>query len=257
MKRFLRSKLAILLLAAAAFRPAIALAEEITVTVGDWPPYISQGMKNNGAISHLISDIFADEGIEVTIRFLPWARAYAEAAAGKHEATGVWMHKEEREADFIYSDPVLTESFVFFHLKTKKFNWKTLKDLEGLRLGGGIKYSYGPEMDQALESGQLTMERAANDQSNFAKLLLERITLYPQEMNVGYASLLSEFSKADRDKITHHPKPFLNNQSHLLFPKKLKASEVLLRKFNKRLQEYRASGRYNEYLEKMRDGLYL
>lgn len=233
-----------------------AEAETLTIAVGDWPPYISQNQKHNGMIAHLIEDVFRAGGVEVEFRFLPWGRAYAEAAAAQFTATGVWMHKPEREADFLYSAPVLNEEFVFFHRRDRAFNWTRLEDLRGRVMGGGIKYSYGAEMDAALADGLITMERVNSDRQNFRKLLLGRIELYPQEKNVGLSALRKEFNEAERARITYHPKPFLNNQSFLLFPRKAPHSKVLLAMFNRQLLAFRQDGRYDAYLKDLERGFY-
>ena len=229
---------------------------ELKISVGDWPPYLSSDLKHNGVIAHLISDLFADEGYRVSFQFLPWPRAYSAAAAGRFDATAVWMHKDEREADFLFSAPLLDEQFVFFHLKSLPFDWRRFDDLTGMTLGGGLEYSYGPGFDAFLAENKVKMERVSNDQQNFDKLLKERVVLYPQEMNVGYAALRSHFSPEDQAKITHHPKPLLVNLSYLMLPKSLKGSPALLERFNERLQRYRESGRYQRYFDDLKQGKY-
>jgi polar amino acid transport system substrate-binding protein len=134
--------------------------EELLISVGDWPPYLSADLQHGGVIAHLISDLFADEGYQVNFQFLPWPRAYAAAAAGRFDATAVWMHKGEREADFLFSAPLLDEQFVFFHLKNQPFDWQEFTDLNGMRLGGGLEYSYGEAFDSFLSKGTVKMERS-------------------------------------------------------------------------------------------------
>jgi polar amino acid transport system substrate-binding protein len=230
--------------------------QELKISVGDWPPYLASELKHNGVIAHLISDIFADEGYRVSYRFLPWPRAYADAAAGKYDASAVWMHKDERDADFLFSAPLLNEEFVFFHLKSQPFEWSNFDDLTGMKLGGGLEYSYGPAFDAFLASGKVQMERVSSDQQNFGKLLKERITLYPQEVNVGYAALKSHFSPAEIARISNHTKPLLVNLSYLMLPKSLPSSQALLERFNRRLQSYRKSGRYEQYFKDFQQGKY-
>ena len=229
---------------------------ELKISVGDWPPYLSSELKHNGVIAHLISDLLADEGYRVSFQFLPWPRAYAAAAAGRFNGTAVWMHKAEREADFLFSAPLLDEQFVFFHLKSLPFDWQSFDDLTGMTLGGGLEYSYGPQFDAFLAQGKVKMERVSSDQQNFDKLLKERVVLYPQEMNVGYAALRSHFSAAEMQRITHHPKPLLVNLSYLMLPKSLDSSPALLKRFNTRLQHYRDSGRYQRYFDDLQQGKY-
>jgi polar amino acid transport system substrate-binding protein len=221
--------------------------QALSISVGDWPPYLSADLKHNGVIAHPISDLFANEGYRVSLQFLPWPRAYAATAAGRFAASVVWMHKGEREADFLYSAPLLDEQFVFFHLKSFPFDWQSRDDLTGMTLGGGLEYSYGSKFDAFPSTGQVRMERVSSDLQNLEKLLKKRVVLYPQEINVGYAALHSHFTPADIAKITYHPKPLLNNLSYLMFPRTLDGSLELLERFNRRLQQYRDSGRYEQY----------
>ena len=86
---------------------------QLQISVGDWPPYLSSELRHEGEIAHLISAVFGDEGYRVSFRFLPWPRAYSDAAAGKFDATGVWMHKRERKTDFLFSAPLLDEQLYF------------------------------------------------------------------------------------------------------------------------------------------------
>ena len=199
---------------------AIRAQEKITIAVGEWPPYISQDQKHNGVISHIITDIFADIGIEASMQFLPWSRAYNDTAKGLFPVTAVWMHKKEREIDFIYSDAVLIEQFVFFHRKNRQFDWKTINDLKEFTIGGINASSYGPELDKALSQEKILIDRVIRPQQNFKKLLHNRIDLFPFELNVGHAMLKKYLSKEEQKKITYHKKPYLNNSSFLLFPKK-------------------------------------
>lgn len=228
----------------------------VTISIGEWPPYTSINQKYNGVIAHIISDVFSEMGLKVHFQNMPWARAYAEAASGRTDGTGVWMYKKEREKDFIYSDPILEEQFVFFHLKSDAFDWNTIPDLKGSMMGGVRQSSYGPEMDAAINSGFLTMTRVTHFRQNFFRLLEGRIRLFPMEVNVGYSTLKQYVPKSKHDLITHHPKPFLENFSYVLFPRKNKESEKLVFEFNKRLKRFRETGRYDRYFADLKDGKY-
>jgi polar amino acid transport system substrate-binding protein len=240
----------------ALFSAQQVFAEEISIAVGDWPPYLSEKLKHNGIMGHLIKDVFEAEGYDVEITFLPWARAYDEAKVGRLDMTGVWMHKPERENDFYYSDPVLNEQFVFFHLKSTNFKWTTLDDLVGLKIGGGVEYSYGPEFDAALQSGNLIIERVPSKIMNWRKLFSGRILIYPEEINVGYSSLRQHFHSDKSYLVTHHPKPLLNNLSYVLFPKSSARSQLHMQRFNSRLKKFRESGKYDRYFQGLQEGYY-
>lgn len=243
-------------------RPAVALLvlfwsgalfaespEQITISVGDWPPFFVENEPGQGTVARLVRDIFAEQGYEVTFHFLPWKRAYREAASGRHDATAIWMHAEEREADFIYSNAVMQERFVLFYRKDDPIQWDTLPDLAGLTIGGSIGYSYGPEFDQAVEHNTLSIEWAASTDLNFRKLLYGRIDAFPEEINVGYHILRRETDNPESWKITHHPKPILENESFLLFPRNDPDTPGLAAVFNQGLRSFREDGRYQDYFE--------
>ena len=234
----------------------IQAQETITISVGEWPPYISQDQRHNGIVSHLISDIFSEMGIDVSFQFLPWTRAYNETKQGRYEATAIWMEKAERKIDFLYSDPVLIEQFVFFYSKGLVFNWETIEDLKKFTLGGIYAYSYGPELDKIISEQTVEIETMNRPKQGFKMLLKGRIEVFPLEINVGKSILEKAFSEEERKKITYHDKAFLNNSSFLLFPKSLTGSKDLSEMFNQHLQKFKDTGQYNEYFEKLKDGYY-
>lgn len=231
--------------------------ESINIAVGEWPPYISEEQKYNGVVAHIITDIFHDIGIQANIRFLPWSRAYNDTSKGMYAASAIWMHKDERAEYFIYSNEVLTEEFVFFHKKSFKFNWDSIADLETISIGGIYGYSYGPDIDEAIDKSQIRFaQEVTTPEQNFKMLLHDRIEIFPFELNVGHSILKDNFSVNEVKNITHNPKPFLLNSSFVLFPKALAGSKGLSIRFNKRLQEIKDNGEYKLYFKKLKDGFY-
>ena len=230
--------------------------EKLSIAVGEWPPYLTTEQRHGGVVAHLIKDVFLEEGYDLEFVVLPWARVYLEASVGRYDMTGVWMHKIEREEDFYFSQAVLTERFVFFHLRESRFSWQTLDDLQGLKIGGDLEYSYGSVFDELLKLGTLRMDRVSTVKQNFNKLLLGRLDIYPQEVNVGYANLKHLLSPEQVNHITHHPKQFLDTLSYVLFPKKRERSKLLLTRFNQRLKQFKKDGRYQAYFEALQNGAY-
>lgn len=223
--------------------------QHLDISVGDWPPFFIEEEAGQGSVARLIRDIFAEEGYTVTFHFRPWQRAYREAALGNHHATAIWMYAPEREQDFTYSDPVMKERFVLFYLKDRPMEWENLSDLANLRVGTSIGYSYGPDFDTAVDNKLLTVDQAASTVLNFRKLLYGRIDVFPEEINVGYYILNREISRTEAQKVTHNPKPILENESFLLFPKNEPATEHLVEAFNRQLAEFRNNGRYDDYFD--------
>jgi len=180
------------------FSFAQAKEQTIKIGVGEWAPYLSKDLKHKGIAGRIITEIFAKEGIQVTFKFYPWKRAFEMAKFGKIDGTAVWLKKPEREKIFYYTDAVIEEKHVFFHLKKKPFEWNKISDLKNMHLGGLVGFSYGKELDTAIEMKKLLIDRTITDTQNFKKLLNGRIELYPQEVNVGLNVLQKEFSLKQR-----------------------------------------------------------
>lgn len=227
----------------------------LTISAGEWPPFLSESLPHQGVVAHLIRDIFAEAGFSVSFTFLPWARAYHDTANGKYAATAVWMLAEERTKDFLYSAPVLSEQFVLFHLKQRHFDWQQLTDLRGLLIGGGLGYSYGPAFDQALDNKVFKMSRVSSVEQNFRRLAAGRIDVFAEEISVGYHTLNHQLPELAA-VISHHPRPLLINQSFLLFPQNNPDTAQLLQVFNQQLLLFRQSGRYQSYFDRLAAGGY-
>ena len=223
----------------------------LNIIVGEWPPFVSEQSKQHGPVAHLISDLFKEAGYQVKFHFAPWGRVYSLAANSQlYDATAVWMYKPEREQDFLFSEAVLQEQFVFFSLKSRQLQAERLEQIIGMRLGGDIAYSYGPELDKMVADGKVSQQRVTDVKQNFGKLLRGRIDLYPQELRVGLAELQS-LDPASAARITHSQTPFLRNDSFVMFPRQMPDSAKLRDQFNQQLQQAIASGRYQRYFERL------
>lgn len=228
----------------------------IKITLGEWPPFITESQHHNGFVAHLIHDVLSDAGYTPVFAFYPWTRAYKTAALGRANATAVWMHKAEREQDFYYSEPVLNEEFVFFYLKGSGFEWSEIADLSQYKLGGILSSSYGKAFDDALKQGDLSIDLAPNNQVAFLKLLAGRIDALPLEKSVGLASIREQLKPEQQALITFHPKRLLENHSFLLVSKALEDSPLIIKSFNRVLDEYRKDGRYQTYFDDFEAGAY-
>ncbi|WGW00733.1 transporter substrate-binding domain-containing protein [Vibrio sp. YMD68] len=232
--------LSVLMLAFPSFADDSTSSKIIKISAGEWPPFIGKNLDNFGSVGKTITDVFALQGYTVEFEFYPWTRAYVKAQEGEFDATAVWMFDESRTEHFYYSDPVAKEEFVFFYNKENPFSWSSLEDLTGKELGGGIGYSYGEPLNKLIDSKQVSMSRVKEPSQNILRLKHQRIDLYPEERQIGMYNL-SQQPKEVQDSITYHPKPFLSNDSFLLFSKQSPNGQALLEIFNQGLKQWNAS----------------
>jgi len=114
MKKVLFSTILIL------FTTTLSIANTtIRITNGECESYLSEYSYEYGLVSHIISETFKLEGINVKWGFFPWNRSLEVAKLGSWDASAVWMPTKEREAAFWISESAINTSFGFFILKKK------------------------------------------------------------------------------------------------------------------------------------------
>lgn len=231
--------------------------EKIRLTNGEWSPWLSESLKHYGVVSHIVGDAFALGGVEVTYGFFPWPRSLSLAQHGKWDGSVVWYYTEERTQHFIYSDPVVKTSDVFFHLKDFSFDWNSVEDLKGLEIGAVKGVFYFQEFEDAEKAGKITTSRAPSFLINVRKLLKGRIDVFPMAVEVAQEIFRENLSKEETAKITYHPKNFGERTLHVLFSKKVERNKKMKAIFDHNLKRLKESGKYDQYLQNSLNGKYL
>lgn len=134
----------------------------------------------------------------------------------------------------------------------KPFNWENLEDLKSISVGGTIGYFY----QAAFKQSKLDVQWVSTDEANLKKLLLGRIDVFPANIDSTYYMLQENFSADDIKSIKYHKRPLSTAPSSLIFFKKIKRNERLIRLSNKGLKQLKDSGKYDKYFEESRNGDY-
>lgn len=229
--------------------------EQIRLTNGEWPPYLSEKLPQNGAASHIVTEAFAAVGVDVEYGFFPWKRAYQLAVDGIWHGTLIWVKTPERERDFYYSDVVISDPEYLFYLKSRKLKWKEVKDLKNLNIGATLHTVY-PTLEAAEKEGILTIDRSGNYDNLYQRLLHKRIDAIPQVNQVGKYFQRARLSKKDRVQITHSSTVLQLRQYHLILSKNVEENSRFIELFNQGLAILKASGRYYEIISALDTGEY-
>ncbi len=238
--------------------PTVLYAETtIRITNGEWQPYLSEYSYQFGLASHIVTEAFRSEEIDIEWGFFPWKRSYDVAKKGKNwDASAAWWPSKEAKEDFLLSDSVVSTSFVFFHLKSYKFKWESVDDLKGLQIGFTRGYDYGKEFMEAMKEKKITVQTANSDELNYKKLLAGRTNIFPNDPVVGGAQIRDTFSPEKVKLFTNHPKEFEVSTLHLLISKNCKNGKLLLEKFNSGLKKLKESGRLDQMCKDLDSGKY-
>lgn len=222
--------------------------ETITLTAGEWLPYISAQAPHYGPVARIVSAAFALEGVHVKYAFRPWSRAYAEAAGGLADGSVGWSTNNgdsDRNRRFYFSDVLFDGQSVFFHLKSRPFRWTTFERLADVKLGGTAGYEYRFDNDP-----RIRMDRsAASDELNFRKLAAGRFDIFPANLDVGLHILRHDLPPEQASLITWDPRPYNITHYHMILNKTPAANQRYLALFNRGLQRLKDSGKYAQYMQ--------
>lgn len=100
-------------------------AETAQVAAGEYAPFVSEKLPQNGVTSAIVTAAFNSQKVDVKYAFLPWKRGYLNTGRGDYVGTFPYLKTAEREADFIYSEPIFTDRFRMFvnNKDAKKIDW--------------------------------------------------------------------------------------------------------------------------------------
>lgn len=234
-----------------------ARSEIIRLTNGEWPPYFGEHLPHHGVGSRIVEEAFAREGVEVQWEFHPWARALRMAERGQRTGTALWLRSPEREGAFHISEAVLESGYVLFHRRDRRFDWQSVDDLQGLRLGGTLGYDYGEAFQQAERDGRLQVARMRGERQGLDMLLAGRIDVLPVDRIVAMHLLRNEYGVTERARLTYHPRPLRVDSLHLLLSRRVSGNAELLARFNHGLAALRREGLLDRYLDDLQQTLAL
>lgn len=253
-RRTLTNTLTGILLALAGLFPVYALGENVRITNGEWPPFTSERLPDKGPLSRIVSEAFALEGVTVEYGYFPWKRAYDYARTGKWDGSVGWAPTPKHQEDFLMSKPVLMVDKGLFHLKNIPFDWKTIDDLKGWKVGGTAGYSYGDEWDEAVGEGRLQVEEVTVNEQNIRKLLLRRVNIVAMEVNVANHLLRTILTPKEATSIVQHPRLLMQTPICLALSRKSERSAALIERFNRGLQRLTESGAHARYIQELHAG---
>lgn len=224
--------------------------DKVRITSGEWSPYMSLSLEHNGLIAQIAREAFEVQGVKVQISFFPWARTQELSKSGEWDATLAFTKTKLREPFYIFSDPIYTGHYVFFHRKEWTFQWNNYSDLSKYMMASTRGFGgMGQSFLDAEESGLIHVLRNTNDIQSFMMLQSRRVQLVPSDLEVGYVLLHDIFGKKAVNEFSHNPTQIRISDYCLAISKKSKKAQEILETFNAGLAKLRKSGRYAEILK--------
>ncbi|WP_097459059.1 substrate-binding periplasmic protein [Mangrovitalea sediminis] len=231
--------------------PKVLPDDTVYITTNDWPPYVDVGAPDLGPLARVINRVFNEAGYKVKYVVQPWKRDKKLVVDGHADALMPAYCSPDRVKYYLCSEPLVTGKLVLFHRTDFPFQWKTVKDLEGLKIGATLGYYYGADFERMEKAGKLQILRIASDETNMRLLMMGRIQLFPQDEAVGYAMIKQLFPRDRWHDITNAPRPLHRESLYLLFTRATPRGRHLMDVFNKGLLKLRNQNQLQDMLQKL------
>jgi polar amino acid transport system substrate-binding protein len=225
---------------------AHASTGEVNLVTVDYAPFYGPTLPNEGPITEIVTAAFKNVGYQVNVKYVPWARAVADAKAGKADGLhGAWFSKE-REEWFVYSDKLPGNEIVLFKRKgTEPEAFIGYDDLQPYKIGVVRGYVNPPEFDAA----DLRTEEANSDKLNLTKLAKGRVDLILIDRAIAKYMLANELAEY-KDALEAIDPPLKIEHLYMLISKETDDYQTKLDDFNKGLKTLTEEGGVDEIMKR-------
>jgi len=222
-----------------------AQADEITLAADAWCPYnCAPGSERPGYMVEIATQAFESAGHKLIYKTMPWARALAEAEAGR--LTGVFGASPDEAPGLVYPKLPLAQSRSVLLVRAgDSFTWTSVKSLEPHALGIILDYTYGAVLDPYIKANIKNASRIqlmGGDEplkGNLRKLLAGRIGVTVDDVNV-MAYEIADQKLADSVRMVDISDPA--NPLYIGFSPKLPQAAAYAKLLDDTVEKLRASG---------------
>lgn len=219
-------------------------------TGNDYKPFSDESLPAGGLAAEIVAEVYHSMGVETSIDVLPWNRSYELAARGEYAATFPYVETEQREKDFIYSDPIYVLETKAMALADTDWNAASLEDLEGRAYCRPLAYAIEntEEMHRMTKEERLTWHKPANMTKCVEMLDLGRVDFVLVSEPQGVHTAREVLGSSDRVRFLDVS--FDRHSLHVLFPRRRADSAEAVHSFNVGLLRLKASGRYDDIVSR-------
>lgn len=224
------------------------------VTGNDYLPYTDQSLPQGGMHTEIVRRALEDQGVTMSLQFIPWKRGYVETRDHRFDATFPYSRTDEREKEFTYSDP-------FFDVENRAFVLKgsELTAVQGNKLGGRVMcspigYATPGWVGDAITDGEITLESPPDMEHCFRMLEGARVDFVHTTVEQGWGTAIQVLG--DRDLVRMLDGVFYTAQNHLIVARDHPQAEEIIRLFNAGLRNLRRNGVLAEVIRRHREGFF-
>lgn len=231
--------------------PAIVTAEQTAtlqlVTGDNYAPFSDQSLPEGGLATHLVTYLFEQMQQPVEVEVVSWAEGYQATLDGDYAGTFPYIQSEERQADFLFSEPLFTVSSFAYVDQSSTINARRPEDLAGLTLCLPEGYAHGPALEDLVQNGAITRITPPDMPSCFAMLKSGEADLV--KINRYVARELLRNAGVPHSSVRALPFPVETLSMHFIAPRNQSGSDALISRVNRALAELQRDNEYARFID--------
>jgi polar amino acid transport system substrate-binding protein len=218
--------------------PLALRADEVTIGTGEYLPYTTSTLPNQGCALEIVKSAFAAEGWHVNFRFMPWPRNLKVLSEGEIDASAFWNDRPDRRSEYFFpKNPLTMAEYRFIFRQDTALEWNDISDLAGKSILLNRSYTYTEEFINDLVKYNIQVREIETDDLNLKLLLRGRGDLTVMDEKV-MDIFLNQLSPEDRSRLVIDNNKNLVNSGYLIFSKNnlersRKLAEIFDRGFEK------------------------
>lgn len=226
-----------------------ALAQTLQLVTGDdYAPYTDPALPEGGMLTEVVRKALRAAGHEVLLDWKPWVRGYDESKRGLYAGTFPYVPTAERQADFLYSDPLYEIRQVVYVRTGTNINPAKLESFAGhvqcLPQGWALPDQLAP----LLKEKRLRLLRPLK-MADCARMVASGFGDFFVVDSLQGSRILHQASVTSA-KVAPHANALSKWTLHLIVGKQRHDGAAILQKFNSGLKVLKNSGEYAEIVKR-------
>lgn len=219
-----------------------AIGEEtLKLVTGElYAPFTGSELQDGGVLTALVTRAFARNSISSEVAFRPWTRGYEDSLRLEYAATFPYIATPDREAAFLFSDPLYLLKLRFYVQPESPFHLGSPEELANAVFCLPADYEFAGWTSDRRE--EITFVRPRSMAQCYKMMARGRVdVLISNPANVAY---LASQTGHDVKKLILRELPFqlADKTLHLIVPAHHPDALELLDRFNNGLQQLHSSG---------------
>ncbi len=226
--------------------PAQASIEPVRLVTGDMhAPYTGRELPKGGMLTMIVRAALKRHDLDSSVDWRPWNRGYLMTLNGSYDGTFPYAQAAEREAEFLFSDPLLIVENHLFSLSADPLELDTPETLHGKRMCLPLGWRLPDELQGLRDSGALSVGTAPSLIECAKLLVLDRHDFFVATPELAEVAMRASGQPA---RFHRSRRSFGHTSLHLIVPRSHMHAQQLVRQFNEGLTQLQQTGEYDQLI---------